>query len=332
MHIFAYGDSCYNVRLIVTNFNNCVDTIVKQVCILPHPPVDFTHDTACINDLITFRADTAVMDLGMIATWSWDFGDGSPLVTDPISTQHLYINPGVYLVTLMVTDTSGCMNTISHTIEVHPLPVTNFTWNAPNCQFTAVQFTDLSYIPAGFTGYIAKWVWDFGDGNTQTIILPASPNVQHTYTTPAIFYTVRLTVWSNDSCTMFIEKVINLVPAPMADFSYSTINCAAQTVNFSDLSQTNGGGNIVTWQWEFGDPGSGINNFSTLQNPSHLFAAAGTYNVQLIVQNVNNCVDTIILPITIGQLPVAQFTFDTVCVGSPDNLHRPLHSQCDMRS
>jgi len=316
-HIFANGDSCYNVRLIITNFNNCVDTIVKSVCILPHPAVDFTHDTACINDLVTFMSDTALMDIGAVATWSWDFGDGTPVVTDPITTQHLYINPGVYTVVLTITDTSGCMNTVSHTLEVHPLPVPNFTWDAPNCQFTAVQFTDLSYIPSGFTGYISKWEWDFGDGNVQTILLPTSPNIQHTFTGPGTFFNVRLTVWSNDSCTAFIEKVVNLVPAPLANFSYSAVNCAGQTVDFTDLSQTNGGGNIVFWSWEFGDPGSGINNFSNLQNPSHTYAAGGTYPVRLIVTNVNNCVDTFDLNIIIGALPVARFLADTVCLGTP---------------
>ncbi|HPS73668.1 MAG TPA: PKD domain-containing protein, partial [Bacteroidales bacterium] len=309
-HIFNYGDSTYNVRLVITNFNNCVDTIIKPVYILPHPTVEFTHDTACINDVVTFTADTS-MNLGSIATWSWNFGDGTPAVTDPITTQHLFPAPGVYTVTLTVADTNGCMNTISHTIEVHPLPVPNFTWNAPNCQSTAVQFTDLSYVPAGFTGYVAKWVWDFGDGTTQTILLPTSPNVLHTFTGPGTAYTVRLTVWSNDSCTAFIEKTVNLIPAPIANFTYSTINCADQMVNFTDLSQSNGGGNIVSWNWNFGDPGSGINNTSTIQSPSHTYSAPGPYTVQLIVTNVNNCVDTVQLPITIAQPPVAWFVADT---------------------
>jgi PKD repeat protein len=45
------------------------------------------------------------------------------------------------------------------------------------------------------------------------------------------------------------------------------------------------GSGTLSWAWNFGDPGSGINNTSTLQNPSHLFTTSGNYNVCLTVTN-----------------------------------------------
>ena len=38
-----------------------------------------------------------------------------------------------------------------------------------------------------------------------------------------------------------------------------------------------------TYTWDFGDPASGANNTSALANPSHVFSAAGTYTVDLII-------------------------------------------------
>ena len=39
----------------------------------------------------------------------------------------------------------------------------------------------------------------------------------------------------------------------------------------------------VAWSWNFGDPGSGAANFSTLENPSHIYSTAGTFSVSLTV-------------------------------------------------
>ncbi len=276
-HIFTFGDSTYYVRLIVVNFNNCTDTMIKPVYIHPKPPVDFTYDTACLNQLVHFNADTLVTHLDSIATWLWDFGDGSPPVTDPINTAHMYTAVGVYTVTLTITDIHGCTNFITHTIQVNPLPVAAFTWVAPVCQNSAVQYTDQSYVSGIFSGYIVKWLWDFGDGTDTTIVLPASPNVSHIFVGPALSHTVRLTVWTNDSCTSYVEHIINSIPKPIANFDYSVVNCSDQPVQFTDLSQTGGGGSIAQWSWDFGDPGSGVNNFSTLQNPAHTYVTTGTY-------------------------------------------------------
>lgn len=315
-HIFANGDSVYMVRLIIQNFNNCRDTIIKPVYVFPSPPIDFTHDTACLNSIITATATNTITVLDSIASWSWDFGDGTPPVTDPITAQHLYTAAGTYLVTLTVVDQHGCMNSVSHTVRVNPLPVANFTWASPTCQGDPMQFTNQSYLPVGFTGYIAKWEWDFGDGTSQTVVIPNSPNVLHTYSGLSTTYNVQLTVWSNDSCSHTISKLVTLVPAPVANFEFSSVDCAGQPITFTNLSQQNGGGAITGYLWNFGDPSSGTNNTSTLQHPSHTFATAGTYSVTLTSSNANNCDNSIFKNVVVNPLPTANFTADTACLGS----------------
>jgi PKD repeat protein len=61
--------------------------------------------------------------------------------------------------------------------------------------------------------------------------------------------------------------------APAAEFSASSTTTCSPVVAFTDLSQ-NG---PTSWSWNFGDNGSGSNNTSTLQNPSHTFSGPGTY-------------------------------------------------------
>jgi PKD repeat protein len=317
-HIFSYGDSVYMVQLIIENFNGCRDTIVKPVHVFPAPPINFTFDTACLNQLVHFNTDTMFTHKDSIVSWQWNFGDGSPLQTDPLSTAHLYNSVGTFLVTLTVTDHHGCVNDTSHTVRVNPLPVPSFTWTANTCQGTAVQFTDNSFIPAQFTGYVAKWQWDFHDGSPiQTITIPNSPSIQHTFPLPATSFLVTLTVWSGDSCTDFVEHTIDLLPAPVANFQYDPVNCKNQPVQFHDISQTNGGGSITQWLWNFDDPASGGGNLSPLKDPVHTFTTPNTtYHVCLIVISGTACRDTICKDIYIRDVPPVDFSYDTACLNS----------------
>lgn len=70
------------------------------------------------------------------------------------------------------------------------------------------------------------------------------------------------------------DYTINIIEAvpPFADFSYT----GDPTVIFTDLST----GSPTSWSWNFGDGGT-----SVLENPSHLYATNGTFNVCLTVTN-----------------------------------------------
>jgi len=78
--------------------------------------------------------------------------------------------------------------------------------------------------------------------------------------------------WSNDtqSCAISHQIVAHGGGTPAASFSSST---SGLTASFVDTS-TDNGGQIGSHSWTFGD---GAN--STAANPSHTYAAAGTYNV-----------------------------------------------------
>ncbi len=71
----------------------------------------------------------------------------------------------------------------------------------------------------------------------------------------------------------------NLISATVTPSTYTP--CAGVPVTFQSLAQPN-----ATYAWNFGDPASGVNNTSTLQNPSHTFTASSLpYNVTLVVTN-----------------------------------------------
>lgn len=106
----------------------------------------------------------------------------------------------------------------------------------------------------------------------------------------------------------------NNLPYGLDDITFGTcVDCSAKA-NFttglhtiddpwrSFFDQSTSSGTIIAWEWDFGDPASGVNNISTLQNPWHRFTGNGTYTVCLTVtamQGGKLCTSTVCKSITI---------------------------------
>jgi subtilisin family serine protease len=94
---------------------------------------------------------------------------------------------------------------------------------------------------------------------------------------------------------------------PVASFTYSACDL---TVAFTDAS-TDPDGTVVAWSWDFGD-----GRTSTAQNPSHTYAAGGTYSVSLTVTDDDGATGSISKSVSVtsgttNQPPIADFTFTT---------------------
>ena len=296
---FAIGNVSYNTQ-VVSN---------------PNPVANFSNTIACVGNATAFT-DLSVSNGGAIISYNWNFGDGgTSTLSSPV---HVFAAYGMYNVSLTVINTNGCVNTVIKPVTVAPAPVPGFTYSTPACIGSPVNFTDLSYMPAGFSSYIVQWAWDFGDGTPTLIIhFPSNPNVVHTFAGMSNAHMVSLTVTSTSNCTATVQQAVYSTPAPVAAFTSSVTACEHQPLQFIDLSQTNGGGVIISWNWDFGDPLSGVMNSSNQQNPVHYFSTPGIYSVMLAVVTSNGCSDTMMKVVAVNQAPVARFRADTVIVGSP---------------
>lgn len=138
-------------------------------------------------------------------------------------------------------------------------------------------FTDLS---TAYQCTITNWSWNFGDSQTSTVQNPI-----HTYTSSG-FYNVSLTVTANTGATDTSTKSVWVGPnlIPTANFDYTDIG--GFNAYFNDTS-SDSDGNIVQWNWQFGDGGT-----STVQNPTHHYQFPGTYTVSLTVTDNEGAVDS----------------------------------------
>ncbi|HYC29223.1 MAG TPA: PKD domain-containing protein, partial [Chitinophagaceae bacterium] len=191
-------------------------------------------------------------------------------------------------------------------ITVFASPVVNFTASdTTGCFPLKVRFTDFS-IPGD--GSIIKWLWDFGDGSTDTVQHP-----EHTYTSPGN-YNVSLQIKNSRGCvsTLTLIKLIKLTDGVKADFSFTAPNNCRPPTSVSFTNNSTGTG-ILSYQWVFGDGGS-----SAAANPVHVYNTPGTYNVKLIVRNNKGCIDSLVKlqAITIGTVN-AEFNIPALlCQGS----------------
>jgi gliding motility-associated-like protein len=236
--------------------------------------------------------------------WRWDLGNGTiSYFQNPSAT---YFNPGTYSVKLVVSNASGLDSTIKvRYVTVFASPVVDFiASDTGGCYPLKVDFTDRS-IPGD--GSILTWLWDFGDGNTDSIQHP-----QHTYTDLGN-YNVSLQVRNSKGCvsTLTRSNYIQLKNGIKAGFSFSVPNNCKPPTTISFRNESNGTG-ILNYQWDFGDGGT-----STLLNPVHTYNTAGTYTVRLVARNNAGCIDSLVRAqaITIGTV-AAEFTTPVViCAG-----------------
>ena len=176
-------------------------------------------------------------------------------------------NPGAgYTLTAAASGLSGAASAAFNVTASNQPPTANFTFT---CSGLSCSFTSTSSDP---DGSIASYRWTFGDGGSST-----AQNPSHSYSGSGS-YTVTLTVTDNQGATSSPHSATVSVTAPnqppTANFTY---NCSAVSCSFTSTS-SDPDGSIASYSWTFGDGSS-----STAQNPSHTFAAGGSYTVTLTV-------------------------------------------------
>ena len=288
----------YTVKLIATGANGCTDTLVKTdyiklnnvVISLGISPV------AGCAPVTTVFTGTIVSTPEPIATYLWDFGDGT---TSPLQNpSHTYNTPGSYTVTYTVTTVSGCTASGYHVLNYGNRPVSNFTYTPGTvCSGSgSVQFTNTS---TNGTTYL----WFFGDGATST-----ATNPSHVYDVPGGTYTVTLITYNNGCSDTMVKTNIIRVLDPFANFTTAPSCANRKTTLFTNLSV-----GATSYSWNFGD-GSPT---STATNPTHTYASNGTYSVTLTATNsTTGCVSMRTYPVRIFDITPA-FTADTtkICRG-----------------
>lgn len=260
--IHAYDeDGTYTVTLTATNACG-TDIYTDEVTVAVVPTADFSASpsSGCSPMTVTF------IDLSSENTteWFWEFEGGDPSTSSLSNPSILYSTPGVYEVSLTVSNAEGSdqeLKTDYITVEAPATSDFTFTVNGGEVIFNNTSTNADTYS------------WDFGNGDTSTDLNPV-----YTYSSSGSYDVVLSS--TNDCGTVTSTQTVMISLAPVAAFSTvgSTTDCAEFTIDFVDESTFN----PTSWQWTFegGTPAS-----STDQNPSVTYSTPGTYDVTLTVSN-----------------------------------------------
>jgi len=238
-------------------------------------------------------------------TWYWSFGDGSPVViTTTPNASHTYNSIGTFQVMLIAEDSSTCniRDTAYMSIRVSDLQaIVDFNpIKLLPCDSLKFRFDNLSVAPLSRPFTNQSFKWDFGDGSPMIVTGPAS--VFHTYAA-AGSYTVKLILQDTAYCNSpdTIEKIINIAPLVVAQFTTPPTGCVPYAATFTNTSIAG-----QTFLWDFGD-----GNTSTATNPINIYTTAGTYIVTLIAIDSATCniADTTSHTISVFDNPVSNFSF-----------------------
>ena len=296
----------YELTLSATSSIGCTESFRDSIY-LPEPPaINLLGDSAgCLGGsgfsagfTYTSLADTIVG--ATIVQSIWDFGDGSPLEVAGDSVQYVFTSPGLFWVEVSLTDSRGCSAADSILVEVFADPVIGILNDTTICRGDSINL---------FATDIETVVWSPSYAIDDTLSL--TPLVYPDTTTTYVVFGV-----DSNGCSSQLGGFVQItVDRVIADFSVGQA-CAGSPVDFTD--ESNGGlGSIVQWNWDFGDPASGINNTSSLQNPQHSYAIDSIYLASLTVQNDNGCSFDTTANILVGQGPQASYVFNDTCQGEP---------------
>ncbi len=255
------------------------------------PNTLFTATTDADNNLsVVFRSYSTDA-----ASYLWDFGDGN--TSTESNPDYTYATGGLYTVKLTTTSSDGLV--AEATSEVSPISV-DFDFTMIDSEVTFENQT---------TGASAL-VWDFGDG--ESVSWDAEDTEDDADFSPVYAYKTADTYVATLTATNYLgsqvsvsKNIEGLVLSTVPDFTFEV---STLDVVFTDASIL-----AVSHSWDFGD-----GNSSTEVNPSHTYAADGTYDVTLTTTNEAGVSRSITKAVPVGGI---EPTFEVVVQNSTCNDH-----------
>lgn len=284
-HTFARAGD-YEVRLTVTDNRGGSATSTRTVtAVKPNQPPHAAFTTDSVNLDLSVDASASSDSDGTVASYEWDFGDGS-VATGPAAA-HTYASPGVYNVTLTVTDDRGARASVTLSVTAvkpNERPTASFTVT-PDKLSVAVDASNSK----DSDGTVESYDWDWGDGRTDRGV-----SASHDYAAAGT-YEIRLTVTDDKGATDTLTKTVTVSRPNAAPTAALALNVEGRvaTVDASGSSDPDGALASYAWEWSDGAKDDGV-------SASHTFDAGGTYSVKLTVTDQSGATDSATRTFTAG--------------------------------
>ncbi len=296
IHNFS-GPGRYNVSLATNNLVGSPHTITKNeyitVYTAPVPVFNISRNPS--TGVITAGKVTVTVDAsastGAVDSWVVFWGDGSPdtAVSYPASASaisHDYTAAGNYQVRLKVVNPNSPAGVTSapQTARIYTIPAPAFALGLNPSSGILSSPVAATVDASASTGNMDSYEVSWGDGAPNTVINYPNPvtAIIHNYNAAGNWnITLKVVNPAAPQGVTSAPQIARVYATPVASFNLPPRGNLGVPIAFADTSS----GSAAAWAWNFGDPGSGSSNISTLQNPTHIYTSEGTYTVGLTVTN-----------------------------------------------
>ena len=105
----------YQVSLFIETAAGCKDSIIKTITVFENPNANFNYNPSTIS---TLNPEINFVNTSLNATpYLWNFGDS--IYSTLENPSHIYDNPGLYDVILIVVDSNNCVDSVMHGITMY---------------------------------------------------------------------------------------------------------------------------------------------------------------------------------------------------------------------
>ncbi|MFO0321087.1 MAG: PKD domain-containing protein [Bacteroidota bacterium] len=272
---FRWRAGPYFVTLTIYNKGCVDDTIIPFWVKGPRPSWTKTPLNCASPNTYTFNGTVLPTSVPPNDYTQWSFGDGTFSPLNVLNVSHTYSISGRVLVGFTAFEqASNCTITDTASILI-TRPIASFTNTAAGCYPFNPNFINNSQDAVSNN-------WVFGDGTTSTDVNPAK-----TYTISNLApYTVSLTITDANNCKRTATATVRVNGPVVTSINPNKITgCRPLLVNFTESSVLTKP--ITNRNWDFGD---GSPSFTTtLASAAHTYTNIGTFNVNLIVTDQDNC-------------------------------------------
>lgn len=283
----------YNVCLVVHFASGCVAEYCNEVVVEGvGGDCTVTASIAAVDGMNYHFLASVTPDVEEV-TYTWIFGDGTTFTETTAGTPsdpwHLFTEPGVYNVCVVIETGAGCVDEYCFEIVVEGAGgdcEADFEWDADGLTVHFIETAD------GAGADIISYYWEFGDGGVSDAMNPF-----HTYDVEGD-YEVCLTIVTADGCThTFCDEITVEETGGPCEAHYivasTELTPDGWVVHFENNSAA--GGDIVSTTWYFGD-----GTVAETYDAEHVYTESGMYAVCLVIATADGCTDEYCFELFVG--------------------------------
>ena len=232
---YTYADTgTYRLKLKVTNTGGCQDSAFAEVRIYPGFAPDFTVTGSCYLNEYSFK-DATFSRYGVVDSWRWNFGDNTSTADTSIAKDSVWKYPAPVNtnVSLIVTNSKGCIDTITKPFSVLDKPLLNLAFKD-----TLICSIDTLPLIANVGAGIVNWTPDI----TGSLTRISNRNIANPLVYPVDTTRYIVTV-NNNGCINSDTVTVNVLDFIAVDAGPSATICQTDTIQLQTVSDA------LSYQW-----------------------------------------------------------------------------------